>query len=90
MKKLDSSLFDWLAWRRGCPLDVFGIAARKGDLIAKGDILRQHAFGWCPGENVVCRPKLNTIAVMYEVNVMELWFHMRNSEFAAIFPGLTK
>jgi hypothetical protein len=85
MKELDSSLFDWLTWRRGCPLDVFGIGCRRGDLFAKRDELRRYAIGWCRSDRLMCRPKMRNIAVMFEIDGTLLWFHMLESEFRGIY-----
>ena len=85
LAKMDSSLFDWLLWRSGTPLDVFGIACRTADLVAKRELIRKYAIGWCPAERPVCRPKMNNMAVMFDVNGRVFWFHLRKHEFDVIF-----
>ena len=83
--RIDSSLFGWLAWRGGSPLDLFGVQCRSFDLIRNADLLRLHALGWCRGESIPCRPKLNTIAVMFSVNDRAFWFHLYAAEAREVF-----
>lgn len=87
LQKLDSSLFDWISWRQGCPLVLFEIGCRMGDLYAKRNELRKYAIGWCKGESVLCRPKLNNFAVMFEKDGTCGWFHFRANEFEKIFEN---
>ena len=71
-------------------MSMFNIACRMGDLIAKQEILRQYAIGWCRAERLMCRPKLNNMAVMYDVHGEVFWFHLRSSEFWVIFGRSVK
>jgi hypothetical protein len=82
---MDGSIFDWLLWRNGNPLDIFGIVCRTVDFVRKRELLRKHAIGWCPAEKTICRPKLENVAVMFDVNGHVFWFHLRQHEFDAIF-----
>lgn len=69
-------------------MSMFNIACRTGDLIAKQDILRQYAIGWCRAERLMCRPKLNNMAVMFAVGEDVFWFHLKSSEFKIIFVNM--
>lgn len=83
LPKLDSTLFTWQAWRAY----GFNIPCRYETLtsgLGKAT-LRKHAVGWCYGENLLCRPKANHIAVMFEKDEVQFWFHLRNEEFIKIF-----
>jgi hypothetical protein len=84
-QKLDSSLFDWLSWRNGSPLDVFQVPCRTKQLIQARDTLRQHAIGWCSGGSTPCRPKEGQIAVMFLKDDRYFWFHFWTHEAAAIW-----
>jgi hypothetical protein len=78
-------VFDWITWR-AC--DIFAreqFRCRSDDLVAKAAFLRKHAIGYCPGESLVCRPKTEHVGVMLVIDDVPMWFHMRNSEFGAIF-----
>jgi hypothetical protein len=83
--RLNSSLFDWLTWRNGSPLDVFQIPCRTDALVRHRLLLCQHAVGWCPGEYLPCRPKEGQIAVMFFKDNRYFWFHLRAGEAAAVF-----
>ena len=87
--RLDSGEFDWLRWRAGSPMDVFGLSAHQGDLISRRgrNLIRQYAVGWCPGEKLLCRPKPGTIGVMFLRQENFFWFHILLQEFSTIFPA---
>jgi hypothetical protein len=85
--KLDSTLFDWSTWRSGSIHDLDIIACRYA-IITSPDgkrKLREYVIGWCYGENLNCRPKINQIAVMFEKNGIKFWFHLRQIEFYEVF-----
>lgn len=89
--KLDSSLFTWSIWRSGSPIDLGIKSCRYKLLTSKDGIykLRKYAIGYCFGENLICRPKPNTVAVMFNVRDITFWFHLRNNEFNKIFINNT-
>lgn len=76
--------FDWITWT-GCTIHDFDIPCRYESIIANSHILKKYAIGWCPGEEIICRPKVNEIAVMFLVKDREFWFHLRKNEFNEIF-----
>lgn len=84
--KLDSTQFTWQKWRAGSIHD-FNIPCRYIALTSGYSkmLLRKHAIGWCYGENLPCRPKTNHIAIMFEKDNIEFWFHLRKNEFEEIF-----
>ena len=84
MIRLNPSLFDWSRWRAGC-LAEFGVQTRYEFLIAAGSVLRQHAIGWCFGENLACRPKPGTMAVMFWSEERHFWTHLTVREFREVF-----
>jgi len=47
--------------------------------------LKEVAEGYCRAESLMCRPKVDNIAVMYFAEDKYFWFHMRNNEFYNIF-----
>jgi hypothetical protein len=85
IEKLDSSAFDWSTWRSGDVWNEFHIPCRTNALIENREILKKYAVGWCYGENLICRPKANHIAVMFFKDYKEFWFHLRDYEFEKIF-----
>ena len=82
--KFHGSSFDWLAWTGGSIQDL-GIACRKQDIINKKYLLRKYAIGYCPGEELQCRPKPNCIAIMCIKDDREFWFHINKDEFEEVF-----
>lgn len=73
LERINSSLFDWLTCRNDTILDLLNIRQRTAIILANKNRLKQHAIGWCPAEQVPCRPKANHMAVMF------LWYKARNS-----------
>lgn len=86
LPKLNSTYFDWKKWSASSIHD-FGIPCRYEKLISleSKNILNKYAIGWAYGENILCRPKKNHIAVMFEKDDNQFWFHVRNNEFVEIF-----
>ena len=85
--KLDSTLFDWLTWRDGSIHDL-DIQRCRYALITSPhgkSQLQKYAIGWCYGENLMCRPKIGEIAVMFEKDDIRFWFHLRRIEFIEVF-----
>jgi len=86
LRKIDSSNFDWQKWSAGSIHD-FGIPCRFETLTAyySRELLSQYAVGWAYGDTLPCRAKDKHIAVMFEKDDNQFWFHVRNSEFMEIF-----
>lgn len=85
LRKLDSSLFTWHLWRAGSPLSL-NIKCRENIIISNKSILIKHGIGYCNGENLLCRPKVDTKAVMFfDDEGNEFWFHLTNKEFKMVF-----
>ncbi len=89
MKEIDrlhGSYFDWLSWRGGALIDL-GIVQRENIILSNSSIIRKHSIGYCPGEEIVCRPKKDTVAVMFLLNEETFWTHLTKKEFNTIFKG---
>ena len=85
LEQMNSSLFDWLAWRNGTILELLNISQRKCSIIANKHTLRKHAIGWATAESVPCRPKKGYMAVMFCVGERQFWTHLTNEEFGIVF-----
>jgi hypothetical protein len=83
---IDPQLFTWSRWRARSVIDLGITRCRLPVLIANKDKLLKHAVGYCRGENLVCRPKIDHMAVMYFTDC-HFWFHLRNEEFHVIFES---
>lgn len=83
---IDPSLFDWQRWRVGSPLEILALDCRYDSLTGPTGqkILKRYAVGYTDGQQVLCRPKLNTIAVMFFKD-NHFWFHLRDKEFKIVF-----
>ena len=85
--KLNSTLFDWSTWRSGSIHDL-DIQRCRYALITSShgkSQLHKYTIGWCYGENLMCRPKHNEIAIMIEKDDRRFWFHLRSIEFVEVF-----
>lgn len=89
LPRMDSSLFDWQSWRIGSSFEeLFGEKLRWSNIISKEvfrEKIRTAAIGWCPGEQLPCRPKENCNAVMFNLPEGTGWVHLRRDEFYEIW-----
>jgi len=84
--RLDSSLFDWQTWRLGAEFtEIFGAPLRWRNLDAMRSRMKELAIGYCPGDTLAIRPKLNQMAVMFKTPSGEGWVHLRMGEFQWVF-----
>lgn len=84
LERLPSEYFDWSCWRAGSVHELV-LACRMPLLLEASHILRQYAVGWCKGESLLCRPKVDHIALMFFKDGRHFWFHLRKQEFEEIF-----
>ena len=85
MRKLNPALFDWQTWRSGSIVDLGIPVHRDYILCGWGNRIRQHAVGYCKGESLPCRPKLDTYAVMFWVKDRHFWTHFSAKLFQDVF-----
>lgn len=73
-------------WRAGSIRDL-GVQSRYPAITsAEGKKLFQdHAVGWCFGDRLQVRPKMDHTAIMCYKNGEHFWFHIRTSEFLEVF-----
>jgi len=84
--RMDPTNFDWLAWRNGSIVEVLNVHQRTPCIVAASELLRKHAIGWAPSENVPCRPKNGYISVMFCTDDRMWWTHLTKEEFDTVFP----
>lgn len=86
LPNIDNSAFTWNRWRNHSIADL-AIACRFKQITStRGrNILNNKALGWCNGTSLLCRPKEKHKAVMFWLNDMRFWFHMRSNEFVEVF-----
>jgi len=85
MNKINSSLFTWNLWRSGTLLDLGILKNRSEFILEKKNVLRKYAIGYCEAEKLICRPKINCIAVMFQKDDVIFWTHLYKNEFWEIF-----
>lgn len=76
--------FDWHTWRAGT-LQDFGVTYKFDDIVRSRNLIKKYAVGFCFGEELICRPKKDTKAVMFLYNNIFFWTHLTNKEFCVIF-----
>jgi len=89
-ERMDSSYFDWLTWSAGSIGEMLHIQHREACVVAAQNILRKYAIGWCPAEQLPCRPKAGYVAVMFLFNDNTFWTHITNKEFEIVFGAFIK
>jgi hypothetical protein len=85
IERMDSSLFDWLTWSSGSILEIFNVQHRTPCILASKHLLQKYAVGWCPSEQVPCRPKIGYICVMFLTDDRMWWTHITKEEFNKVF-----
>ena len=87
LPRLPRDSFSWSRWRGFGLFAELGMACRTGNIVRRSAALRRHAVGWLEGERLPCRPKAETIAVMWLENGQFTWCHLSRSEFFTVFGG---
>ena len=54
-------------------------------MIDNADTLREYAIGYIESEKLICRPKQGETAVLFCIDGILGWTHLRNHEFKEIF-----
>lgn len=85
IQHMHGTSFDWLTWSGGS-LTNLGITYNEVYIISMRHVIRKYAVGWIKGEEVLCRPKPNRVAVMFLKDDRFFWTHITGVEFAAVFP----
>lgn len=77
--------FDWLTWHGGS-LTNLGVQHNSHHVSAMRQKIRKHAIAWCEGEALLCRPKPDTVGVMFLQGEFQWWTHLTQEEFDVCFP----
>jgi len=77
--------FDWIRWRNFDLFHKLGTICRTYNLLQMREAIREYAIGYISGEKLFCRPKRNTMAVMFLVDDEFQWCHLTIEEFNGIF-----
>ena len=80
LERMHGTSFDWLRWRGG-ELTNLGLANRYEIVKSNIHILRKYAVGYCYGNECLCRPKNNEVAIMFLQNDDFWWTHITEKEF---------
>lgn len=92
LPKMDSSLFDWTSWRLVSTFEELFKRPLRWDFVKTDEHFRASikalTIGWCSGDEVPCRPKSDTMAVMFETPNGNAWIHLRKNEFFKIFGSI--
>lgn len=83
---LSADEFDWLTWLNGTDIHIkLGINIREESIADCTEILRKYAVGYIQGDRPICRPKADEIAVMFLIDDVFGWTHLRKIEFERVF-----
>jgi hypothetical protein len=78
--------FDWSSWRRGDEIfRLLNFRPSWYSVLDNIEILRSCARGYTSGYKLMCRPDPEEMAVMFSINSVDGWFHLRKKEFERIF-----
>jgi hypothetical protein len=84
---LPADSFDWSRWRAFTLFEDMAIPHRTLSLVSNKARFKEKAIGYCRGDELSCRPKFGTYAVMFIHNDEWQWCHLTSLEFHAIFYG---
>lgn len=78
--------FDWITWLNGSDIwTKVGFHPRWFSIIENRELLRQYAVGYLPGYRLFCRPSISEVAVMFLIDDVFGWTHLRQEEFERLF-----
>lgn len=86
MESINPVYFDWSTWRRfdssilNIPHNYYTLTSNDGKRMIK-----KYAIGYCEAEKLICRPKLDHMAIMFEKDGENCWTHITDKEFSVIF-----
>ena len=84
--KLPLDSFCWQQHRAGHHVwHKLGVRARYWDIVDQSDVLREYAIGYIEGERLYCQPKVDEVAVMFLIDDVFGWTHLRREEFDYVF-----
>lgn len=84
--KIGIDNFDWITWLNGADIWLkLGFHPRWFSIIENSAILRKYAVGYLPGYRLYCKPEPDEIAVMFLIDDLFGWTHLRKSEFERVF-----
>ena len=86
IQHLHGTTFDFLSWQGGTLIRL-GLKNREEIILNNKEIILKYAIGYCEGDKLQCRPKLNTYAVMFLKDNDFFWTHLTKKEFEIIFKG---
>ena len=84
LQHMHGTSFNWLSWRRG-NLHLLNIEYNTFHILHHKNAIKKYAIGYCEGDKVLCRPKLNRMAVMFLKDNETFWTHLLINEFNQIF-----
>jgi len=58
---------------------------RKAVILYYQGRIKKYAVGYCDGERLSCRPKIDTVAIMYHRGDIVFWSHLNRDEYEQIF-----
>lgn len=82
--------FDWIAWRAGSHVWIkLGFRPRWYSVLENRAVLQKYAVGYFPGCRLFCRPEPDEVAVMFLIDDVFGWTHLRKEEFERTFRDET-
>jgi len=85
LNRLPVDSFSWSRWRM-CDIFLrFSFACRTFDIVRMRHVIRKYAVGYIDGSELVCRRKDDCIGVMFLIEDVFSWCHLRRDEFEVIF-----
>jgi hypothetical protein len=85
VNRLASDSFSWSRWRSCNIFDQFNFACRTYDILRMQKIIKKYVVGYIEGEKLVCRKKEDCFGVMFLIDDVFSWCHLKKDEFNKIF-----
>jgi len=88
LERMPIDYFDASKWRSGSFFTTkLNLSCRYNDITSDygKKMIQKHAVGWAPGHLLPCRPKSDSVGVMWFIDGEHGWCHMRKNEFWEVF-----
>jgi len=86
--RLPSDSFSFSRWRKCDIFEKFGFKCRTYSILDNANIIKKYAIGFCLGEKLICRQKVDSVAIMFLIDDTFSWCHLRKEEFNSIFKDI--
>ena len=83
LERMHETSFNFENWNAGS-LSLLNIPMRENCILNNLEIIKRYSIGFLEGDMTMCRPKPNTIAIMFLKDGIYFWTHFTIKEAKGI------